>query len=57
MMTASSWGRRDVVQALIDKGADVNAKTNKGKTALLLASRKNKVKELLIGAGAKSSKQ
>jgi ankyrin repeat protein len=43
------------VQELLNKGADVNAKTNRGKTALILASDKGhrKIVELLIRAGAK----
>jgi ankyrin repeat protein len=50
------WGGyQEIVQALLNKGADVNAKANNGVTALMLASQNGhqEVKELLIKAGAK----
>jgi ankyrin repeat protein len=37
-MKASQAGHLDVVQALLAKGAEVNAKANNGGTALMLAS-------------------
>jgi ankyrin repeat protein len=37
-MLASYSGNRDVVQALLAKEADVNAKTDDGRSALMLAS-------------------
>ncbi|MGP8090842.1 MAG: ankyrin repeat domain-containing protein [Syntrophobacteraceae bacterium] len=54
-MNASENGHRDVVQLLLGKGADVNAKNNGGKTALTYASGRGhqEVKDLLIKAGAK----
>ena len=39
LMLASQNGHLDVVQALLAKGAEVNAKANDGATALMLASR------------------
>ena len=46
--------RTEIVQALIDKGADVNAKDKKGATALMLASQKGykEIVQLLITKGA-----
>ena len=45
---------KDVLQTAIDLGADVNAKDNKNKTALMWASQKGNVDAMnvLIGAGA-----
>ena len=57
-MTALMWaarnGRKDVVQVLLEKGADVNAKDKQGKNALDLARyyRQEHTKELLLKAGA-----
>jgi len=53
-MYASQKGRIKVVEALLNNGADVNARTTDGKTALQFASKKGyaEVKELLIKAGA-----
>jgi len=51
-MTASQFGRVDIVQALIAKGADVNAKDNSGLTALM-ATRNAKIRAVLVGAGAR----
>ena len=36
-MHAASKGQTDIVQALLDQGADVNAKTDGGWTALRMA--------------------
>jgi len=54
-MAASHEGHQQIVQALLSKGAEVNAKDNNGQTALMFASDKGhqEVKELLIKAGAK----
>jgi ankyrin repeat protein len=52
LIAASFFGRLDLVQALLDRGADVNAKHNAGWTALRLA-RDVEVKALLEHAGAK----
>jgi ankyrin repeat protein len=43
------------VQALLAKGADVNAKINDGRTALICASEEghSEIAQLLIKAGAK----
>jgi ankyrin repeat protein len=51
-MFASGYGHLKVVQALLAKGADVNAKNEWGGTALDI-TRSREVKELLIKAGAK----
>ena len=51
-MHAASQGSADAVKALIEAGADVNAKNSNGKTALDLAET-DEVKELLTKAGAK----
>jgi ankyrin repeat protein len=37
-MSASYYGYKEIVQALLDKGADINAKGNNGATALMNAS-------------------
>ena len=37
-MIAASNGHTDIVKALLDKGADVNARGNKGSTALMFAA-------------------
>ena len=57
MHFASAIGSHEVVQTLINNGADVNAIVtiaNEGKTALMIAHEKNSEKmiELLIKAGA-----
>ena len=51
-MTASQNGDLDVVQALIAKGADVNAKDNSGRTALIATSNA-KIRAVLVAAGAR----
>ncbi len=38
LIAACTFGRKEVVRALLDKGADVNAKNNSGLTALISAS-------------------
>ena len=42
-----------VGELLISKGADINAKDNKGKTPLQLAKKSSKMELLLISKGAK----
>lgn len=38
LMVASGYGQREVVQALLKEGADINAKLSNGMTALIMAS-------------------
>ena len=38
LLSASRNGNKDIVQCILDAGADVNAKTNGGWTALMYAS-------------------
>ncbi len=52
LMLASPSGRVDVVQALLAKGADVNAKGNNGLTALI-ATTNAKIRAVLVEAGAR----
>ena len=54
-MLASQNGHKETVELLIEKGADVNAKNNDGKTALMIALEKGKYEtaELLKRYGAK----
>jgi ankyrin repeat protein len=58
-MGASDQGHLDVVQALLDKSADVSAKSNNGATALNLATAGGHVDvmallvQALVQAGAK----
>jgi ankyrin repeat protein len=52
-MMDSESGILDVVQALLAKGAEVNAKANDGKTALIVA-RTPEIEALLVRAGAKA---
>ena len=55
MHYAASVGHKDVVELLIAKDADVNAKNRKGKTPLSLANEKGhkEIVELLRTHGAK----
>lgn len=58
LMRASTWAHKDIVQLLLAKGADVNAKSNSGSTALIYASMANptanqrEVVQLLLANGA-----
>ena len=54
LVDAAKSGDRDMLRALLDEGADVNAQTTDGSTALLWASYRDDLEsaELLIGAGA-----
>jgi ankyrin repeat protein len=55
LMTAAQAGRPEAVQALIEQGAYVNAKTNNGVSALRIASARDEseVVQFLREAGAK----
>jgi ankyrin repeat protein len=52
---AAYWGHADAAQALIDKGANVNAKDKYGYSAMMYAKHENhpNVAEVLAKAGAK----
>jgi len=54
-MGAAFWGRTETVLALLVKGADANAKNNKGRTALMLAQKEayKEIVHVLKEAGAK----
>ncbi len=54
LMKAAIGGHTDTVKALIDKGADVNAKDKRGDTALMLAARdgRTEIAKALIGKDA-----
>jgi len=54
LMTASRTGKLDAVKALLDHGANINAKENHGQTALMWAidENHNDVAELLLARGA-----
>ena len=53
-MHAASNGYTKIVQELIDSGADLEAKDNKGRTALTIAKQKERTEiiEILKEAGA-----
>ena len=53
-MIACYFGRTDLVKALLEKGADVNMKDKKGKTALIYATTKGKdeIVKILKQSGA-----
>lgn len=59
LMAAARGGNPDVVKLLLDKGADVNAKTAKGYTALMAAAKEGKpdVVKLLLERGADPAAQ
>jgi ankyrin repeat protein len=52
--TAVAYGRRDIVELLINKGAEIDSKTNNGGTSLSLAAQlgNRDIAELLINMGA-----
>jgi len=54
LMVASENGYTEIVQLLLEKGADVNAETNDGKTALMYAAAKGRTEivQLLLEKGA-----
>ena len=54
LMDASREGHVEIVQAILDKGTNVNAKDDWGRTALMLASQKGHKDhvELLLAKGA-----
>jgi ankyrin repeat protein len=54
-MDAAMGGNTDVVKILLSKGVDINAKNNKGETALSIARGKSfsDVVKLLKAAGAR----
>lgn len=58
LIAACRVGNRGFVQKLVDKGADVNFKTEDGDTPLIIASKDHpELRGLLIKAGAKHTKQ
>jgi len=52
LMVAAFYGHADVIKLLLDHGADVNAKTSKGSTALMAAAEHVDVVKLLLDHGA-----
>jgi ankyrin repeat protein len=52
-MPASKYGYATIVKVLLAAGADVNARTKKGETALSEAAKYPEVRSLLVQAGAK----
>ncbi|MDQ7827349.1 MAG: ankyrin repeat domain-containing protein [Candidatus Eremiobacteraeota bacterium] len=52
LMIAAGQGKKDIVELLISKGADVNAKDGTGMTALFRAMVSKDILELLLSSGA-----
>lgn len=54
-MTACKFGRLKYVRLLLEKGADIHAKDNKGRTALIYADEAGHLEcvQLLLEKGAK----
>jgi len=50
-MSATNGGNSDIVRMLVEKGADVNARTKDGTTALMYA-KSAEVVQVLIKSGA-----
>ena len=55
LICASAVGYSEVVQALLAKGADVNAKADNGETALTVSASNAQIVKLLVKAGASSN--
>jgi ankyrin repeat protein len=53
LFIASHYGYKNIVEILVDKGADVNKNNNDGKTPLMAASRFKDVVDYLMKHGAK----
>ena len=59
-LMAASWNdEREIVQALLDKGAEINARANDGETALMIASGSgnHEVVLVLLDKGAADQRQ
>jgi ankyrin repeat protein len=52
LFTAAYYGHKEIVELLISKGADVNAKTDKGGSTPLHTADNKEIAELLIAEGA-----